>query len=182
VRPERFELPAFWFVARRSIQLSYGRVSVRLILACASYSAAPPDSSLVSASGGLYPAEPRAHFVSWCVPTAYSRLSFPFNRDFWAFETNGENPRVLRPGLQRSCDRWQVVVARLFRGGGFLRGHPPSSNSRCPYFRSRRSAVNLVKRLPEVSGSEEVTASAVSFTFFIAPGGKGIRMSCPASK
>ena len=26
VRPERFELPAFWFVARRSIQLSYGRI------------------------------------------------------------------------------------------------------------------------------------------------------------
>ena len=26
VRPERFELPAFWFVARRSIQLSYGRM------------------------------------------------------------------------------------------------------------------------------------------------------------
>ncbi len=24
-RPERFELPASWFVARRSIQLSYGR-------------------------------------------------------------------------------------------------------------------------------------------------------------
>ena len=28
VRPERFELPAFWFVARRSIQLSYGRTRV----------------------------------------------------------------------------------------------------------------------------------------------------------
>jgi hypothetical protein len=28
VRPERFELPAFWFVARRSIQLSYGRTVV----------------------------------------------------------------------------------------------------------------------------------------------------------
>jgi hypothetical protein len=28
VRPERFELPAFWFVARRSIQLSYGRTHV----------------------------------------------------------------------------------------------------------------------------------------------------------
>ena len=27
VRPERFELPASWFVARRSIQLSYGRIS-----------------------------------------------------------------------------------------------------------------------------------------------------------
>src|ERR1700690_869808 len=26
VRPERFELPASWFVARRSIQLSYGRI------------------------------------------------------------------------------------------------------------------------------------------------------------
>jgi hypothetical protein len=24
-RPERVELPTFWFVARRSIQLSYGR-------------------------------------------------------------------------------------------------------------------------------------------------------------
>ena len=29
VRPERFELPAFWFVARRSIQLSYGRTPGR---------------------------------------------------------------------------------------------------------------------------------------------------------
>ena len=26
VRPERFELPALWFVARCSIQLSYGRI------------------------------------------------------------------------------------------------------------------------------------------------------------
>jgi hypothetical protein len=25
VRPERFELPTYWFVANRSIQLSYGR-------------------------------------------------------------------------------------------------------------------------------------------------------------
>jgi hypothetical protein len=32
VRPERFELPAFWFVARRSIQLSYGRTIFKLIL------------------------------------------------------------------------------------------------------------------------------------------------------
>jgi hypothetical protein len=30
-RPERFELPAFWFVARRSIQLSYGRVGTRIL-------------------------------------------------------------------------------------------------------------------------------------------------------
>ena len=31
-RPERFELPTAWFVARYSIQLSYGRVSRREIM------------------------------------------------------------------------------------------------------------------------------------------------------
>jgi hypothetical protein len=29
-RPERFELPTAWFVARYSIQLSYGREDVEL--------------------------------------------------------------------------------------------------------------------------------------------------------
>ena len=28
VRPERFELPTLWFVAKYSIQLSYGRTQV----------------------------------------------------------------------------------------------------------------------------------------------------------
>ena len=32
VRPERFELPTPWFVARYSIQLSYGRVDAGLYL------------------------------------------------------------------------------------------------------------------------------------------------------
>ena len=31
-RPERFELPTLWFVARYSIQLSYGRLFKRLII------------------------------------------------------------------------------------------------------------------------------------------------------
>lgn len=30
-RPERFELPTLWFVARYSIQLSYGRIRARTI-------------------------------------------------------------------------------------------------------------------------------------------------------
>ena len=30
VRPERFELPTYWFVARHSIQLSYGRIRMAL--------------------------------------------------------------------------------------------------------------------------------------------------------
>jgi hypothetical protein len=34
VRPERFELPTFWFVARRSIQLSYERTVASKILPC----------------------------------------------------------------------------------------------------------------------------------------------------
>jgi hypothetical protein len=33
VRPDRLERPTFWFVARRSIQLSYGRIFVSGLLA-----------------------------------------------------------------------------------------------------------------------------------------------------
>jgi hypothetical protein len=35
-RPERFELPTSWFVAMRSIQLSYGRTGKRFALAITS--------------------------------------------------------------------------------------------------------------------------------------------------
>jgi hypothetical protein len=68
VRPERFELPTFWFVARRSIQLSYERTVATKI---STYRRASQNSNaqpnrrssglLVSAAGGLYPAELRAH-------------------------------------------------------------------------------------------------------------------------
>ncbi len=34
VRPERFELPTAWFVARYSIQLSYGRTKLAIITIC----------------------------------------------------------------------------------------------------------------------------------------------------
>ena len=40
VRPERFELPTPWFVAKYSIQMSYGRVLVKLVLSQQDSSAA----------------------------------------------------------------------------------------------------------------------------------------------
>src|SRR5579872_2038110 len=85
------------------------------------------------------------------------------------------NDRRKTPGLKTRAK----AIAHL-KGGccspplqrrGLLQGHPPRCNFRLPYFRSRNRAVNLAKRLPEVCGSEGLAASAVSFTFFIAPGG-----------
>jgi hypothetical protein len=49
-RPERFELPTFWFVARRSIQLSYGRT--RLILAQPSSFWFPPQADSIQLNYG----------------------------------------------------------------------------------------------------------------------------------
>src|ERR1700730_6389320 len=37
VRPERVELPTFWFVARRSIQLSYGRTDCGFVAVAVAY-------------------------------------------------------------------------------------------------------------------------------------------------
>lgn len=47
--------------------------------------------------------------------------------------------------------------------------------------RSRSRAVNRVKRFP-VSGFSGADDSAVSFTFFMAPVGRGMRISCPSSR
>jgi hypothetical protein len=53
VRPERVELPTFWFVARRSIQLSYGRTLSSLPFSSATSTcrapAHPADSDLLVA-------------------------------------------------------------------------------------------------------------------------------------
>jgi hypothetical protein len=50
-RPERFELPTFWFVARHSIQLSYGRVFVK----SANYGG---EGGIRTLEGGLSPLLP----------------------------------------------------------------------------------------------------------------------------
>ena len=49
-RPERFELPTTWFVARYSIQLSYGRVE--RILTGRRWNGAPFPKIAVSAARG----------------------------------------------------------------------------------------------------------------------------------
>src|ERR1700733_9152804 len=50
-RPERFELPTSWFVARRSIQLSYGRT-------CKPNTGNPEQAELPIASRGLVLTDP----------------------------------------------------------------------------------------------------------------------------
>ena len=42
-RPERFELPTFWFVARHSIQLSYGRAESKTFQTAGAGVMPPPN-------------------------------------------------------------------------------------------------------------------------------------------
>jgi hypothetical protein len=71
-----------WFVARRSIQLSYGRISLEQILPWRFSPQLLTPNLLVSAAGGLYPAELRAQYDRHCVTSAYSRFRSLFNREF----------------------------------------------------------------------------------------------------
>ena len=75
-RPERFELPTFWFVARHSIQLSYGRSNRRSNDRCrfhASSAARCPDTPLGFASGPAARLHPRGVRDS---PSSARRLHF----------------------------------------------------------------------------------------------------------
>ncbi len=71
VRPKRFELPTFWFVAKRSIQLSYGRIFYSIFI----YPLSRIERYLTFVELLLRkrfngPAELRAHFVFNFLKTA----------------------------------------------------------------------------------------------------------------
>ena len=58
VRPEEFESPAFWFVAKRSIQLSYGRKLLQAyykMVRVARFERATPWSQAIGLTFQLYP-------------------------------------------------------------------------------------------------------------------------------
>jgi len=73
VRPERFELPAFWFVARRSIQLSYGRIP--LLTASQQLTADSAFSSTATFSVTLKTIRARATEVQGCPHGIRFRIS-----------------------------------------------------------------------------------------------------------
>ncbi len=114
-RPERFELPTFWFVARHSIQLSYGRSNRRSNDRCrfhASSAARCPDTPLGFASGPAARLHPRGvrgspNYVrrSHCVHIAphptelraqYSFSNWRRGRDYSSLRSSPFGPPSLR--------------------------------------------------------------------------------------
>ena len=65
-RPERFELPTTWFVARYSIQLSYGRLK----LVCLNYSLPLPSLAFIQL--GLLPRASRMRLAHLGIPASAS--------------------------------------------------------------------------------------------------------------
>jgi hypothetical protein len=78
-RPERVELPTFWFVAKRSIQLSYGRADATCGATRLRYTAWDFNK--------LPEMEPRAGIVGWTVTDLKEPLNaeimVPFQNSWW---------------------------------------------------------------------------------------------------
>src|SRR5216684_3180373 len=156
VRPERFELPAFWFVARRSIQLSYGRTAFEF----------NPNYSthyiqLVSASGGLYPAELRAHCVfnnlrprfdlPPCCGNYYNENSGPRRRHCSSFAALSANfCMAFGHGIIERMEKWADSGGCHFRRNLFARSREyagPIEHFHVDHFTPTQRGARLRRRL-----------------------------------
>jgi hypothetical protein len=111
VRPERFELPTLWFVARCSIQLSYGRAQFT------AYLHAVAQRKFVRQTCKI------ASFGSLCAPARMPTSCARTRPRMGAVLVHSDSRRHRAPRLLASGDR--IVIMVLHHGESFLLSNLP---------------------------------------------------------
>ncbi len=106
-RPERLELPTYWFVASRSIQLSYGR-------AC-SKDTPPAQRESTSSRRPRRPGAASEDRAGYTPVTALRRVDGESMDRFWGIATRTSPPRAA-VAIPEECKRcYNSSYARLYR-------------------------------------------------------------------